>query len=134
MLGKAFGGMIRGVWWLGQRAWSHPVLRLVILGLVAVWLLPAWYRTAGWRGAWTVGGIAEIWWLLVADTLHHVYPLVGRWTWIGYVVILWPWVATLVGGRWLAAGVVTVVVVGILLVKYFTNSKKGVGTHGGVPS
>ncbi len=83
MIGKMLGGTIKAVWWLLQAAWGHPVLRLVILSSIGIiWFLPlTWWPSAVIPGnhAYTVAGIvvvgvAEIWWMLKADTVHHLYP------------------------------------------------------------
>ncbi|AEW03948.1 hypothetical protein Sulac_0380 [Sulfobacillus acidophilus DSM 10332] len=127
-MGKLVGGLARGIWWVGQRAWGHPVLRLVLLGLVSVWLLPVWVHAAGERQSWIVVSLVEIWFLLSADAIHHLWPPVGQRLWPGYVLLGWPWLSTIVGSRWVAAGLVAFIVAGILLVKRFTNSK-GVGSN-----
>ena len=131
MIGRLFGGLIRGLWYVTKALWAHPVLRLVILAALGIWLLPRlWWTSAEAPGshAYTVAGIVVglllVWWLLVGDTVHHLYPR----PWLtailrsGYPVLTYPLVAAWGSSALLDWGIVIVVSLIIGIVPLFTNS------------
>ncbi len=137
VIGALFGGIIRGFWYVTKALWSHPVLRLVILGGMGIWLLPiVWWPRAEPPGshAYTIAGIVAgaglIWWLLIGDTVHHLYPR----PWLmsvmrmGFPILCYPLVAAWNQREWVAAGIVVVAALVIGIVPYFTNknSRRGI--------
>ena len=130
MIGGLLGGIIRGFWYVLKALWAHPVLRLIISAGLGVWLLPRlWWPSAEPPGshAYTAAGIVTgtslIWWLLIGDTVHHLYPR-GWLTSLlrmGYPILAYPLVSAWGVHEWLDWGIVIVASVGIGLVPYFTN-------------
>lgn len=133
MIGKMLGGTIKAVWWLLQAAWGHPVLRLVILSAGTFWFLPrVWWPSAVPPGShtYTLAGIvvaaAEVWWMWIGDTVHHLYPR----PWMsgvlrmGYPILAFPLVSAWSRHEWLAAVTVAVAAGLVGIVPYFTNSRR----------
>lgn len=135
MLGAVFGGVLRGACWILKSAWSHPVLRLVILGLAGVWGLPRIWWPSGLPPGSHLYGVAlpvvigaEIWWLLVADTAHHLSPHPGLMSVLrgGYPILAFPVVEA--WSRFpllLDVAIVGVAGVSMVLVPKFATSQRG---------